>query len=94
MELKLFRDLIDALGKVAGGIKSIINLPKTAHETILRTLDETYYFWPNGALRGSWLNKSNDRHRQYMEQCVLPANRNRLLPLLSQSANALRIRPK
>ena len=26
MELKLFTDLIDALGKVAGGMKSIINV--------------------------------------------------------------------
>jgi len=27
MELKLYTDLIDALGKVAGGLKAIVNLP-------------------------------------------------------------------
>lgn len=42
MDLKLFTDLIDALGKVAGGLKAIVNLPKTERETIRRTLDETY----------------------------------------------------
>lgn len=42
MELTLFTDLIDALGKVAGGMKAIVNLPKTERETIRRTLDETY----------------------------------------------------
>lgn len=42
MELKLFTDLIDALGKVAGGLKAIVNLPKAERETIRRTLDETY----------------------------------------------------
>ncbi|MBS0299123.1 MAG: hypothetical protein JSR32_04180 [Proteobacteria bacterium] len=42
MELRLFTDLIDVLGKVAGGLKAIINLPKTERETIRRTLDETY----------------------------------------------------
>jgi hypothetical protein len=42
MELKLFTDLIDALGKVAGGLKAIVNLPKTEREMIRRTLDETY----------------------------------------------------
>jgi hypothetical protein len=42
MELKLFTDLIDALGKVVGGLKTIVNLPKTERETIRRTLDETY----------------------------------------------------
>lgn len=38
----LFTDLIDALGKVAGGLKAIVNLPKSERETIRRTLDETY----------------------------------------------------
>lgn len=38
----LFTDLIDALGKVAGGLKAIVNLPKAERETIRRTLDETY----------------------------------------------------
>jgi hypothetical protein len=42
MELKLFTDLIDALGKVAGGLKAIVNLPKAERETMRRTLDETY----------------------------------------------------
>lgn len=42
MELKLFTDLIDALGKVAGGLKAIVNLPNAERETIRRTLDETY----------------------------------------------------
>lgn len=42
MEFKLFTDLIDALGKVAGGLKAIVNLPKAERETIRRTLDETY----------------------------------------------------
>jgi hypothetical protein len=42
MEIKLFTDLIDALGKVASGLKSIVNLPKAERETIRRTLDETY----------------------------------------------------
>lgn len=42
MELKLFTDVIDALGKVAGGLKGIVNLPKAERETIRQTLDETY----------------------------------------------------
>ena len=42
MELKLFTDLIAALGKVAGGLKAIVNLPKAERETMRRTLDETY----------------------------------------------------
>lgn len=42
MELKFFSDLIDALGKVAGGLNLIIDLPKTERETIRRTLDETF----------------------------------------------------
>jgi len=41
MNLKLFTDLIDALGKVAGRIKAIVNLPKAERETIRQTLDET-----------------------------------------------------
>ena len=43
MELKLFTDLIDALGRVAGGLKAIVNLPKADRETMRRTLDETYH---------------------------------------------------
>lgn len=42
MELKLFTDLIDAIGKVASGFKAIVNLPKTERETIRRTLVETH----------------------------------------------------
>ncbi len=42
MELKLFTDLIDALGKVAGGLKAIVNLPKAEREAMRRTLNETY----------------------------------------------------
>ena len=42
MELKLFTDLIDVLGKVAGGLKAIVNLPKAEREAMRRTLDETY----------------------------------------------------
>jgi hypothetical protein len=42
MDLKIFTDLINALGKVASGIKTLVNLPKTERETISRTLDETY----------------------------------------------------
>lgn len=41
MDFKFFTDLIDALGKVAGGLKAMVNLPKTAWVTIRRTLDET-----------------------------------------------------
>jgi hypothetical protein len=42
MELKLFTDLIDALGKVAGELIAIVNLPKAEREAMRRTLDETY----------------------------------------------------
>jgi len=42
MDLKLFTDLIAALGKVAGGLKAIANLPKAEWETMRHTLDETY----------------------------------------------------
>jgi hypothetical protein len=42
MDFKFFTDLIDALGKVAGGLKALVQLPKTERETIRRTLDETY----------------------------------------------------
>ncbi|MBI1926548.1 hypothetical protein HYR99_20180 [Candidatus Poribacteria bacterium] len=42
MELKLITDLIDALGKVAGGLKAIVNLPKAEREAMRKTLDETY----------------------------------------------------
>jgi hypothetical protein len=42
MELKLFTNLIDALGKVADGLKAIGNLPKAKRATMRQTLDETY----------------------------------------------------
>jgi hypothetical protein len=42
MTLKLFTSLIDALGKVAGTLKTIVNLPKAERDTIRGTLDETY----------------------------------------------------
>ena len=42
MKFQFFADLIDALGKVAGDLKAIVNLPKTERETIRRTLDEIY----------------------------------------------------
>lgn len=42
MELKLFSELIDALGKVVNGLKAIANLPKKEREKIYKTLDETY----------------------------------------------------
>lgn len=42
MELKLFTDLIDALGKVVGGLKAIIKLSKAERDAMRRTLDETY----------------------------------------------------
>lgn len=42
MEFKLFTDLIQALGKVAGGLKAIVNLPRVERDTMRRTLDETY----------------------------------------------------
>jgi len=38
MRLKLFTDLSDALGKVAGGLKAIVNLPKAERETVRRPL--------------------------------------------------------
>lgn len=41
MEIKLFTGLIDALGKVADGLKAIVKLPKGERETIRKTLDET-----------------------------------------------------
>lgn len=41
MELKLFTDLIDALGKAAGGLKPIFNLPKAEREAMRRTPNDT-----------------------------------------------------
>jgi hypothetical protein len=42
MEIKLFTDLIDALGKVVGGLKAILDLSTTEREKIRKTLEETY----------------------------------------------------
>lgn len=42
MELKLFTDLIDALGKVVGSVKALVNLPKAERELMRQTFDETY----------------------------------------------------
>lgn len=42
MEFKLFTDLIDAPGKVAGGLKAIVKLPITVGESMGQTLDENY----------------------------------------------------
>jgi len=42
MELKLFTDVISALGKVVGGLKVIVNPPKAERETMRQTEDETY----------------------------------------------------
>jgi hypothetical protein len=40
--MELFTDMIDALGKAAGGLKAIVNLPKAERKTMRQTLDETY----------------------------------------------------
>ena len=42
MEITFFTDLINALGKVATGLKAFVNLPMAERETIRLTLDETY----------------------------------------------------
>jgi len=42
MELKPFTDLINAFGKVAAGLKAIVDLRKVEYKTIRRTQDETY----------------------------------------------------
>ena len=42
MELILFTDLIDALGKVAGGLKVIVNLPKVERGDDAQTLAKTH----------------------------------------------------
>lgn len=41
MELKLFTDLIDALGKLAGGLRAIVNLPKAERDAMHRMLEQT-----------------------------------------------------
>jgi hypothetical protein len=42
IELKLFTDLLDALGKVVTRLKVIFDLPKAEQEKYRQTLDETY----------------------------------------------------
>lgn len=42
MEIKLFTELIDALSKVAGGLKTLVNLPKSERDKYRQTMDETY----------------------------------------------------
>lgn len=42
MDIRIFTDLIDALGKVASGLKAVLNLPKAEREAMRQTLDETY----------------------------------------------------
>jgi hypothetical protein len=42
MGLKFFSDLIEALGKVASGLKSLVNLPRAEREKTRQVLDETY----------------------------------------------------
>lgn len=41
MDIKLFSDLIDALGKVVGGLKALANLPKSEREQYRQVLDDT-----------------------------------------------------
>ena len=42
MEIKLFSDLIDTLGKVANGLKALVNLPRAEREKYRQTMNETY----------------------------------------------------
>jgi hypothetical protein len=42
MELKLFADLIDALDKIARGLKAAANFPKDQRDRYRQTMDETY----------------------------------------------------
>ena len=42
MGFKLFTDLVDALGKVASGLKALVQLPKSEREAMRRTLEETF----------------------------------------------------
>ena len=42
MDIKLFTDLIEALGKVAKGLKAISDIPKAEREKYRVVLDETY----------------------------------------------------
>jgi len=42
MNIRFFSDLIDVLGKVAGGLKDIANIPKAELDAMRGTLDEIY----------------------------------------------------
>src|SRR5262245_26463006 len=42
MDIKLFSDLIEALSKVASGLKVLANLPQTEREKYRQVLDDTY----------------------------------------------------
>jgi hypothetical protein len=42
MELSLFADLINVLGKVLDGVKSIANMPRAQREKYREAMDETY----------------------------------------------------
>lgn len=42
MNFKLFSDLIDALGKVVGGFKALVNLPKAERDKYRQTMEATY----------------------------------------------------
>jgi hypothetical protein len=42
MGISLFSDIIDALGKVAGGLKAIRDIPKAEREKYRQTLGDTY----------------------------------------------------
>jgi len=42
MDIKVFSDLVDVLGKVANGLKTLSALPKAERDEYRQTLDETY----------------------------------------------------
>lgn len=42
MAISLFSDLIDVLGKAAGSLKSLADLPRSERDSIRQTMDETY----------------------------------------------------
>jgi hypothetical protein len=42
MDIQLFSDLIDTLGKVAEGIKALANIPKNEREKYRQVMDDTY----------------------------------------------------
>lgn len=42
MEITLIKELIEAIGKVAAGVKTIVNLPKAEREKVRQTLEQTY----------------------------------------------------